>query len=133
MSREKVELVREMYEAYLAGDVERALARVHPEVKVDFSDRPDAGVRHGPQALAELSSSWQASFEQYTEELDEVREIGDFVCLVTTQRGKTKGSDFEITDQVAFLVEVNDGQITGLTGYTNPKEAVVAAEASERN
>ena len=133
MSRENVELVREMYEAYLAGDAERALAKIHPEVRVDFSDRPDAGVRHGRQALAELSSSWQDSFEHYTEELDEVREIGDFVCLITTQRGRTKGSDFEITDQVAFLVEVTDGQVTALTGYTSPEEAMAAAEPSKQS
>ena len=128
MPEDNVEVVREMYEAYLAGDAERALAKVHPEVRVDFSDRPDALPTQGAQALAELTSSWQAGFDDYTEELDEVLEVGDFVCLVTTQRGRTKGSDFEIRDQIAFLLEVRDGQITSLTGYASRQEAVDAAE-----
>jgi ketosteroid isomerase-like protein len=132
MSGENVELVRRAYEAYLAGDMERALTDFHPQVRVDFSARPDAPPTQGLEALAGLASSWQDAFDDYTEEIDEVQEIGDVVCLVTTQRGRTKGSDFDIVDQIAFLLEVSDGRITAVTGYTSPEEARKDAERSAR-
>jgi ketosteroid isomerase-like protein len=132
MAGGNVELVRKMYEAYVAGDMERALASIHPQVRVDFSDRADAPATQGREALADLASSWQDAFDGYSEEIVDVLEIEDFVCLVTTQRGRTKGSDFEIVDQVAFLMEVSEGKITSLTGYTSLEEAREAAEGSAR-
>ena len=130
MSRESVEVVRAMYEAYIAGEAERALSYFHPDVEVDYSVRADTpGVRRGPEALAELTLSWQASFDDYSEEIEEIRDLGDLVCLIATQRGKSKGSDFELADRFASLWEVKDGQITSVTLYANPGDALEAARS----
>jgi len=128
MPGENIDVVRHAFEAYMAGDADGALANFHPEVKIDFSARLDATVAQGHEALSELTTSWRDSFDHYTEEIDEIREIGDIVCVITTRRVRAKGSDFEITDRIGFLAEVNDGQITSLTTYRRPEEALEVAE-----
>ena len=50
MSRENVEIVRLMYEAYLAGETDRALAYFHPAVSVDFTVKGDTSVAKALEA-----------------------------------------------------------------------------------
>lgn len=128
MSPENVELVREMYEAYLADDIKRALSYFDADAKVDFSVRADTPIGRGPQAIAEIVSSWQAAFDGYSEQIEEIRDLGDLVCVIATQRGKSKGSDAELADTFASLWEVKDGRIVGVTMYSVPEDALRAAE-----
>jgi ketosteroid isomerase-like protein len=127
MSRENVELVRRMYEAYLGGNAEVALAYFHPEVEVDFSVRVDAARGKGRDELARIVASWIGTWDGYLEEIDEIRDLGDTVCVVATQRGRGKGSGVELANQFASLYEIRDGLITRITMYAGLDEALEAA------
>jgi ketosteroid isomerase-like protein len=131
MSRENVELVREMYEAYLAGDAKRSLAFFHPDVEVDFSVRVDIGVTRGRDAVAQVVSSWIATWDEYTEELREIRDLGDQVCVVAMQRGRGKGSGVELSTEFASLYEIRDGMVTRITMYSDLASALEAARGSQ--
>jgi ketosteroid isomerase-like protein len=131
MSQENVELVREMYETYLGGDPERALQYFHPQVHVDFTIRGDAPVRRGREALDEVVRTWVGTWDDYSEQIEEVLDLGDTICLVATQRGRGKGSGVEIENRFAQLYEVEDGRITSLTMYMDPATALEAARASD--
>ena len=126
MSRENVELVRQMYESYLQGDMERALAYFHPDVKVDFTVRVDAAVGKEREELARVVGSWIGAWDGYSETLDEIRDLDDKVCVVGTQRGRGKGSGVELAQQFAGLYEVRDGLITSLTMYGSLDKALAA-------
>jgi ketosteroid isomerase-like protein len=130
MSRENVELVRRMYEAYLGGNVEMALAYFHPEVDVDFSVRVDTARGKGRDELARIVASWIGAWDGYMEEIDEILDLGDIVCVVATQRGRGKGSGVELANQFASLYEVRNGLITRITMFMDVDEAVAAARAS---
>jgi|SRR5215212_64328 len=131
MSQENVEIVRLMYGAYLAGDVERALAYFHPDVSVDFTVRVDTGVREGREALSEIVATWVGTWEDYSERIDEIRDLGDTVCVIATQRGRGKGSGLELENEFAQLYEVKNGLITSVTMYMSPAEALEGAGRSK--
>jgi ketosteroid isomerase-like protein len=131
VAQDDVEIVRSMYDAYIAGDVERALAHCHPDVKADFSVRGDAGVSTGRAALAEAVAEWVGAWNDYGERLEEIRDLGGAVCVVAIQRGRGKGSGLEIENRFASLYEVEDGLITSVTMFDGPEAAVAAARASD--
>jgi ketosteroid isomerase-like protein len=48
MSRENVEVVGKLYDAFARGDIDSVLAQVDPEIEFDLSDRlPDEGIHRG--------------------------------------------------------------------------------------
>jgi ketosteroid isomerase-like protein len=53
------------------------------------------------------------------------------LLVVTTQRGRGKGSGIEISNQWGFLVQVRDGLITSVKGYRDVESALVAASAAQ--
>jgi ketosteroid isomerase-like protein len=134
MSRESVEVVREMYEAYVAGDGERALAYFHPDGQVDFTQRLDVNVATGRREIAEVVGSWLASWDDYSEEIKEIRDLGNHRVLVAvTQRGRGKGSAVEVSSHAAFLIEVRDGLIFRMAGYLDLDSALAAAGVSNED
>ena len=76
MSQENVEVVRRMYEAFHAGDTDGALACFDPDVVVDFSRRADGRVGHGREYLNQIIASWLGAWEEWREEIDEIRDLG---------------------------------------------------------
>jgi ketosteroid isomerase-like protein len=128
-SEPKVEIVRRMYEAFHGGDAGRALMYFHPEVVVDASIRIDGGVGHGREELSRIITTVGA-FEGWREELEEMRELGDRIYVVATQRGIGKGSGVEVEFRYAVLYEVREGTITSMTMYNEPAQALEAAERS---
>ena len=58
MSQENVEIVRQMYDAFYAGDVERALSHFDPNVLVDASKaRPDINIGKGREYVNAVVTS----------------------------------------------------------------------------
>ncbi len=90
MSQENVEIVRRMYEAYVSGDADRALAHFHPDVAADFSIRGDTGPTNGREALGQTVATWVRTWDDYSEQIESIRDVGDTVCVVATQ-GPRKG------------------------------------------
>ena len=131
MSQENVQIVRRMYDAYLAGDADRAMAFFHPDVRADFTVRGDTGVRQGREALSEIVATWVGTWDDYTERIDEVRDLGDKVCVIATQSGRGKGSGVALENEFAQLYEVEDGLITSVTLYMSPADALESAGLSE--
>ena len=73
MSEENVEIVRRMFEAYVAGDVDRALAHFHPDVAADFSVRGHTGPTEGREAMSETVAKWVRTWDDYSERIDDMR------------------------------------------------------------
>jgi uncharacterized protein len=131
MSQENVEIVRRMYAAYLAGDMDGALAHFHPQVAADFSVRGDTGPTRGREALSETVMAWLGTWDDYSEQIQEIRDLGATVCVIAKQRGRGKGSGVEIENRWGQLYTVEDGLITSLTMYASAAQALEAAGVSE--
>jgi ketosteroid isomerase-like protein len=131
MSRENVEIIRRMYEAFPWRDADGALAYFDPEVVVDASRRGDGGIGHGREELNTIISRWLGTWEEWREEIEEMRDLGDQVYVIATQRGRGKGSGVEVENRYALLYEVHGDQITRMTVYIEAAEALEAAGRSD--
>jgi ketosteroid isomerase-like protein len=127
MSEENVEIVRRMYEAFHTGDVESALAYFDPEVRFDASVRVDGGTGHGREELNAMVAQWVGAWEGWRETIEEIRDLGSQVCVVTTQHGRGRGSGVEVEDRYVVLYEIEGDTISSLTLYATAVEALEAA------
>ena len=130
MAQGNVEVVRRMYEAFHGGDAEGALAHFHPDVVVDATRRVDAGIGHGREELGAIIGRWIGAFEGWHEEIDEIRDLGGVVYVEATQGGRGRVSGIETTTSYAVLSEVRGEQITRMTMYPEPADALEDAGAS---
>jgi ketosteroid isomerase-like protein len=127
MSEENVEIVQRTYEAYQAGDVDRALSNFHPDAAADFSIRGDTGPVTGREALAKTVAAWVNTWDDYSEQIEDIRGVGDRVCVIANQRGRGKRSGVQIDNRFGQVYTVEDGLITSLTMYATPAQALQAA------
>ena len=131
MSRENVEVVRRMYDAFHSFDAETALAHFDPDVVFDVSARPDGGTGRGREALSRAIFQWVAAFDDWREEIEELRVAGDLVYVRAVQRGRGKGSGLDIDALYAVVYEVKRGTIVRMTLYADPADALEAVGLSE--
>ncbi len=131
MSRENVELVERMLSRFHAGDAEGALACFSKDVISEAPGRPDLGGGRGREALATLVGSWVESWEDWSEEINEVRELGDRVMVTSTQRGRGKGSGIQTAAQYSYCYEVRNGELSWMGLYKSPDEALEAVGRRE--
>jgi len=131
MSRENVEIVRRMYEAFHGGDAAGALECFHPDVVVDASRRVDVEVGHGRDELTAIIAGWIEAWDDWREEIEEIRDLGSHVYVVATQRGRGKGSGIEIETRYALLYEVEGNKISRMTLYDDPADALEAVGLRE--
>jgi len=131
MSERSAEIVRRMYQAFHAGDLEGALAHFAPDVVVDATRRIDGQMGQGHDELNAIISRWLGAFEEWHEDIEELREVGSQVYVVATQRGRGKGSGIDTETRYAVLYELRDGLITSMTLYPDPAEALRAAGAAD--
>src|SRR4051794_29541478 len=126
MSQENVELVRRMYEAFHGGDAEGALTCFDPDVVIDASRRVDGATGRGRQALAAIITAWMGAWEDWREEIEEIRDHGNQVYVVATQAGRGKGSGVEVETRYAVVYEIRGDKIARMTMYADPAEALEA-------
>lgn len=124
---QNVEVVRRMYEARDSGDAEGLSACFHPEVVLDASPRMDSDVVRGREALAQFIGDWVGAFDDWHEEINEIRDLGDQVLVIATQRGRAKVSGIETESRYALLYAVQGSQITRMALYGAEAEALAAA------
>jgi len=131
MSQQNVEIVRAMYRAFHDGDAEGAFAYFDPEVAVDASVRVDGEVGRGREDLARIIGEWVDGFDDWREEIEEIRDLGDQVCAVATQRGRGQRSGIETETRYAVLYELRGDTIIRMTLYAEPSDAFKAASLTE--
>ena len=126
-----MEIVRSMYDAFHAGDVDGALRHFDPNVSVDTgSARPDMSAGRGREYLAATVSSWAATWDGWREEVAEIRDLGAEILVVSVQRGRGKGSGIEVEVRYGILYEVAGDAITSVRMYGTAAEALEAAGLS---
>jgi ketosteroid isomerase-like protein len=131
MSQENVEVVRQVYEAFDRGDAATALSFIDPEVVMDATHRVDGRIGHGHQEMAAILAEWLGTWDEWRQEVEETRDLGDRVLVISTQYGVGKGSGIEWENRFAMLYEVEGGKITRWTIYDDLRKALEAVGLSE--
>ena len=120
-----------MYEAFHRGDAEAALACFDPEVAVDASRRVDGATGQGREELSAIITAWVGAWEEWREEIEEIRDHGNQVYVVATQRGRGKGSGVESETRYALIFEIRGDKIIRITIYPDPADALEAVGLRE--
>lgn len=118
-----------MYDAFGRGDAAGALEHFHPDVVLDAGRRMDVGIGRGREFVGETIGGWIAAFDDWSEEILELREGGGAVLAIALQRGRGRDSGIEVELRYGVLYEVEDGQITQMTLYPDTTEAQSAFDA----
>ncbi len=88
MSQENVEVVRRMWDAFLAGDFETALSFCAPDIEWDGTNLPDGRIGRGHEAILDHITRWADAWDGWTVEVDRVVEAGrEQVVLFMRERG----------------------------------------------
>jgi hypothetical protein len=72
-----------------------------------------------------------ATFDEWGEEIEEMRHADNKVYVALTQHGRGKGSGGEIEDSYAVIYELESDQIIRMTLYMDRNEALKAAGLQE--
>jgi ketosteroid isomerase-like protein len=134
MSQENVEIVGEIIAAWNAGGLD-AMLRFLPEdvVWYPFPEWPDgAEARNGHDGVSELMGAWTDSFDEWTTDAQEIRDLGDRVLVLGAIAGRIKGSGVPIRQPLGYVCsDFRSGQMGEAHFFLTWKEALEAAGLRE--
>ena len=134
MSQENVEVVRRANAAFNSGDATASLDLWAPDAELrDLGNAPDqARVVNGREAIQKVGELWGAAFEEFSAEIDEYIDGGDFVVCSVRWHGQGKASGASIDLHQFDVYELGGGQIVrGTLGFRTRNDALHAAGLSE--
>jgi ketosteroid isomerase-like protein len=118
-----VAMVLDAYAAYARGDIEAAVAGLHPEVEwIEPDEFPNGGRRQGPAAVAEYLRSAREMWAELVSEPSAVRRGGDIVIIHHVSGRLVDGTEHEAT--VADVFTVRNGQVVRMRAYADPAEVL---------
>jgi ketosteroid isomerase-like protein len=126
MSRENVELVREIYEGWLRG--EPGDEHFDPEISmVESSALPGAASAHGIDAVRRYIESFAKHWDDIRFEPEEYLDAGDRVVVLARLVGRGKASGVDVERTWAYVWTLRDGRALRMQGYADRAEALRAA------
>jgi ketosteroid isomerase-like protein len=130
MSRENVEIVRQMWEAFLGDDPWSGLSFCDPDIEWDGTNLPDGKVARGHEAIVEHTMQWAEMWDDWRMEPERFIDAGgDQVILVFREIGRSQG-DLQMNERHAELYTLRDGKVVYRKGFSDPDEALEAAGLS---
>src|SRR3954451_25052660 len=121
MSQQNVELIRQMYERWDAGESTRDL--IDPDMEyVNPPYAVESGVRHGRGAL----SAVRDVYADFRFEPEEYRDAGDDV-VVTGMANGTAASGVQGRWPQGYIWTVREGRVVRFQWFNDPQEALRAA------
>jgi ketosteroid isomerase-like protein len=137
VSRDNVEIVRELLGGFARRDHERAFDLYDPEIEWDASEgaaiNPDiAGVYHGHDGVRTYWGLWLSAWRDIEFELQDVLDAGDeVVALIRNQRqwGRHSGIETEVPPY-GLVFTIRNGKVVRWRGFSDQESALKAAGLS---
>jgi ketosteroid isomerase-like protein len=131
MSQERIELVRKLFEFYLAGERDEWMQLVHPDVELDVDPAViTSGTFHGRDELEQWGKRWDEMWEALSYEPEQFFEAGEALVVGVRQTSRGAGSGVPV-DQVAWWVFHFDGDRVRRILFFTEKESALAAVGLE--
>jgi ketosteroid isomerase-like protein len=112
MSRENVEIIRDITAANNEGDFERALGHLADDVVLQAPAGIRGGTFRGREAVGEWFGDWFRIFDwNVHSDIREIAEIGDDgVLVVIVAQGRGRGSGVDVEETFAWLCRLQRGE-----------------------
>ena len=120
MPRENVELARKIHERWARGDFTDAS---WADAGLEFTDGQDQTV-YGTDAMAAAWRDWLRTWEDFKVVPEEYVEHGDEVLVLTSFRGRGKGSGVPAAFPGACRFRIRGGKVTRLILYATRDDAL---------
>jgi ketosteroid isomerase-like protein len=112
---EREQRFRDGMEAWLSGDMERALSFYSPEVETSAADWMNVGEFRGHDGVIKMTETWNDAWEEWRYDLLDVRAVGErHVVARIHVGGRGRGSGIEVNQDAGWVVEFDDD---GLAKY----------------
>jgi ketosteroid isomerase-like protein len=130
MSRENVEVIRSIYDDWLAGAT--ALDKFDPGIAMIESDTiPGAPSAHGIDAVRHYMDSFADYWAEVRIEPEEFIDAGERVVVMARFVGRGKKSGVEVARTWAYVWTVRAGRALRMEAYADRAEALRAARLAE--
>jgi ketosteroid isomerase-like protein len=129
VSEANVELIKDLYAHFEAGDEEGALALLDGSMEVhDRPEVPDPQVYRGRDGVRQAVQGSRDTFEELNFVTEEFLDAGeDQVVVVFRFQGVGRGSGIEIDEQLAHRWTIRDGKPVRLHVHSTREQALEAA------
>jgi uncharacterized protein len=136
MSQQNVDLARRGYEALAAGDLERVLELIDPDVELEIlTGRPDLPERlHGHAGFLENIKSLMEVFENVEIVAEDFIEVGDDELLVgiyTAGHGRSSG--IRVENRVTHVWTIRGGRAVRFRVFLRRDDALAAVGLAARD
>jgi ketosteroid isomerase-like protein len=133
MSRESVEIVRKVYDAWSRGDPSQAFDFLDPEIVWEaIEDAPDAGSYRGHSGVKRYMADWLQDFEGFAFEFGQPVELNGRLVLEQWARNRGKGSGLQTEIHYAAVYTFRRGRVFTVKEYNSYAEALEAAARLEQ-
>jgi uncharacterized protein len=131
VSRENVDLVRSVFEAWGAGDVSRAMSLLDADIEWQMAqDEPDARTLRGRAEVRDMLGGWAQSFEEFSSTPRDFIDAGEHVIVPITFEGRPRGGDSSVTIEETQVYTVQGGAVVRVHEYRTEAEALKAVGLS---
>jgi ketosteroid isomerase-like protein len=133
MAKANVEFLRQGYEALERGDLEtfKALSRERLGPEFEFHHVWDGRVFRGYEGTMEWLSDAQETWKDYTQEVEEIIDLGDDIVVVLGISAEGAGSGVPVAQEFAVLWTFDGETVVRARSFTSRAEALEAAESHE--
>jgi ketosteroid isomerase-like protein len=129
MAKANVEFLRQGYEALERGDLEtfKALSRERLGPEFEFHHVWDGRVFRGYEGTMEWLSDAQETWKDYTQEVEEIIDLGDDIVVVLGISAEGAGSGVPVAQKFAVVWTFDGDAVVRARSFTSRADALEAA------
>jgi ketosteroid isomerase-like protein len=129
MAKANVEFLRQGYEALERGDLEtfKALSRERLGPEFEFHHVWDGRVFRGYEGTMEWLSDAQETWKDYTQEVEEIIDLGDDIVVVLGISAEGAGSGVPVAQEFAVVWTFDGDAVVRARSFTSRADALEAA------
>ena len=133
MSQQNVETLRQVFEAFSSGEMERILALTHPdfegEVPPELSAEPDT--YRGHEGIRRYFQTFEDAMDEIRFHPERFRDVGDSVAVAVRLTAKGRQTAIPVEQQFTQLWSFRDGKALRVRAFASLSEALRAAGLEE--
>lgn len=133
MTRENLDLVRSLYEAFAERGTSAIPADlIEPEFELALFPPFPSGPFRGRQGILDFAREFDATFEEYRLQPEEFIDVDDRVAVVVHFRGRGMGGGVPVDERIAHVWRIRGGMVARADFYTDVAEALEAVGVKQR-